>query len=29
MAIVRMTIDIKDQPKNACYSNLQVAKIAM
>jgi hypothetical protein len=29
MAIVRMTIDIKDQPKNACSSNLQVENIAM
>ena len=29
MAIVRMTIDIKDQPKNACSSSLQVANIAM
>jgi len=29
MAIVRMTIDIKDHPKNACSSNLQIAKIAM
>ena len=29
MAIVRITIDIKDQPKNAYSSNLQVANIAM